>query len=273
MTNNRVVAIIKTKNIRAEGRINDIPVVLLEFEEADSPVAVPINHCIVQGNNSVSFYLQIGNSPSSTETCSIINAEMEASGGTLSFSADIVICGEDDSIFSDDTEQLLRYTWLGGMAPKTFRIDREIFLKNSYGILPWQRAEVIGALTPIMADQVFRYLLELHRLLSKGQIALFMEHTQQKLKEMLEISYGASYEPFCQGMTERIREVVEDTNWKLLPLELSDMDFRLVGNGRLIDCLRRNWQPALHFCMKDSPDSYSLPVKIGRLDGRWKILA
>jgi hypothetical protein len=69
-----------------------------------------------------------------------------------------------------------------------------------------------------------------------------------------------------------LQACTSDPAWVLLPVAATDVDLRLVGGGRLIECLRRDGQHALCFVKTNTPQTFFLPAKLGFADGAWQVL-
>ncbi len=272
MASPRYLVTIKTQNLRVEIRVNDIPVISLLPGEADMPAEVPVNEFLVSGSNVVSVILHAGPVPSQVKSPWTPDEKTGPYAGISTLVLRIARYAEDQDTTRHDPPPLLSVDWSGVAAPVPQTMERELVVGDSIFPWAWISAERFARLDATTYRPAFDLLNHLHQLLVARQIAEFVAAMRLKLDEITIRAYGVSREPMLATMTRVLEQYSSDPAWTLLPLDPDAIDLRLVADGRLIECLRKDGHRALQYVRPDNQSTFFLPAMVGRFNSSWQVL-
>jgi len=272
MPNPRLIVRVQTKNLRAEVWVNGVPVTMLLPGEADAPVGVPVNEFAVMGGNVVGVLLHAA--PRASAAGEPWASDEEAAGytGPASLSVRVAQYGPAESVARGNPPALATIEWQGLAAPAPVMMERRANAEFGYGPWAWQSAQRYESLDRVLRSRAFDYLAYLHGLLAAGRVAEFVEVNRLRLEEITRAAYGVPAEPLRRTLMQALEQRVASEDWSLLPLDPREIDMRLVGGGRMIECLRTNRHHALEYVRKESPETFFLPAMIGVLGDSWQVL-
>jgi hypothetical protein len=268
MPNPRFIAKTKTKNLRVEIWINDIPTVLIPAGEKETTVSVPLNENIIPDVNKIGAMLHAAPlASSSADPWPDDPAAAQYSGGA-SLDLQVAIYADDQPVHKDGPPTLTTIEWQGGAQAVPHLEERTFPGVEALGRWAWQDAEVFAELDDGLRQRALDYLEHLHGLLSASDFETFVAESNVKIRDYAH-AYGIPAGPVRQGMLSALRS--QAGKFPLRPLTPDEVDLRLIAGGRLIECLRKDRHHALEFGTGSGP-SFFLPAKIGVAEGKWQML-
>jgi len=117
---------------------------------------------------------------------------------------------------------------------------------------------------------VLRRLGELHDTLRMEAYESFVEATRDRLAEICRIYSWNTAEAGAAPIAQLSKRA--QLPWALAPLVPDEIDCRAAAGDRLIHCLTRTRADALRFVNAETQAVFSLPVMVGRIDGRWEVV-
>jgi hypothetical protein len=268
MPNPRFIAKTKTRNLRVEIWINDIPAVLLLPSEKETTVSVPLNDNVILGTNKIGAMLHAAPLASKSQDPWPDDPTAGQYSGPASLDLQIAQYADDQPVHKDGTPAIATIDWQGPAQPVPSLQERNFPGVNELGRWAWQDAEVFRAIDDALRLRALDYLRHLHGLLATAQFESFVAESELKIREYAH-AYGIAVEPVRKGMLSAWSS--QAAKLKLRPWSPNEFDLRLVAGGRLIECLRTDRHHALEFAGNGGP-SFFLPTKIGIADGKWQIL-
>ena len=262
----RYLARIKADNTRVEVRVNDIPVGTFHPGEARDTAEVPVNEFLVSGANRLSVIFHANRRP--TQVLQPWNPLDDAAtklGQPASLEVQVV--REDPGRASGATVQSV--SWSGPAAPLPVRGERDFQVHTAPPAWVWTRAQ---RLQGDAAGGAFRVLAELHRMLAAGETARLLAVMAVKLREITTGAYGVPEANLRNGLLQALGTCAGDPAWILQPCAAGDVDLRLVGGDRLVECMRPDGLHALTYIHRETHETFFLPAMLGIADGAWQVL-
>jgi hypothetical protein len=265
----RIVARVKTKNLRAEVWANGVPVVMLMPGDADVPIALPLNEMLSTGRNTLSVTLHSAPLPSRYAAPWMDDPAAASYRGAASLELRLAEYSPDETLEAEPPA-IASLDWQGMAEARPVELTKDLDITAPLGPWAWQRATKFAELNDAVRAPAIAYLTSIQAALAAGRFDEFEAQAGIKLDEMSE-AYGISSGP----VRASLRQVLEDHSvepWKLLPLEPSGIDLRLVAGGRMLDCQRLDRRHVFLFRNSDTGNTFFLPFMIGLLNGTWKAL-
>jgi hypothetical protein len=269
MPNARFIARTKTRNLRAELWLNDIPVAMLLPGEADGRVGIPLNDNLLPGANRIGVMLHAGPLASRSSENWAANPQSDAYSGAATLELFLAEYQVDQPVHVDGPAPIDNIDWQGAAEPVPALLERDFKVAAGFGRWAWQDAQVITAVEGEVRAGALNYLAHLHGMLAAGDFAAFVTESRTKLDEYAR-AYGIAAEPVHESMLEGLSS--EAVKLSLFPLNPSDIDLRLVAGGRMIECLRKDRTHALEFRSATDGPVIFLPAMIGIAGGVWRML-
>jgi hypothetical protein len=268
MPNPRFIAKAKTKNLRVEIWINDIPAVLIPFAEKETTVSVPLNENIIAGVNKIGAMLHAA--PLSSKSADPWADDPAAAQyeGAASLDLQVAVYADDQPVHKDGPPALTTIAWQGAAQPVPHLEERTFPGVDALDRWAWQEAEIFPELDDALRQRALDYLAHLHGVLAAGDFADFIAESDVKIREYAR-AYGIAAAPVREGMSSALSS--QSARFPLRPLPSDEVDLRLIASGRMIECLRKDRHHALEFGAGIGP-SFFLPTKIGVAGGKWQML-
>jgi len=263
----RYIARVKAGNNRVELRVNDIPAAIFPPRAAKSGAEVPLNEFLVGGVNSVRAIANANPLPSR-----VLDGWAPGTDAAVNIGApaemQVVITREGGGSASAGFAPVT-LAWSGAALPTPVQVDRQFDVDTRFPAWAWIRAQ---QLQPADGAAAYQALRALHARLAQGDAAGIVAVMDLKLREVTSGAYGVAPEPLRNGLLKGLGRCMADPAWKLLPVDPGEVDLRLVGQRRLVECLRPGGGHALTYAKAGSAATFFLPVMLGILDGRWQVL-
>lgn len=267
----RYVLQVTAKALRVGISLNDIPVVLIFPGEADTPIDVPINHELVNGENTILVTIHFGLTPATERNIWKVDTLKTGYSGNAILKIDLVLYQIDGSI-AVSPPAAWTMDWSGEALPVPTVLQRSFVIHDTFAVWSWRRSLPVVELPASIRNQAWSFLSSLHTALTNGKIDEIVAQSDLKCRE-LTAAYGVSAQPLLSGLRQALTEHAGNEEWILDPLDRSILSLRVVGQGRLIECRQTNWDHALIFRHKANKlETFFLPVMIGWLADRWQVL-
>lgn len=271
MARRRFIVRVQAANLRAEVWVNKIPVCMFRPAETRSPTALPVNQFLVAGRNTVGVTLHAGAVPSKA------HEEWSDEAGAAAYSGPAVL---RLALSEYDDEQagpayspppLVSLEWEGEACSRPVYLEREVVLSKEQRPWAWETAKAFRVIDPTVRTQVLDYVRSLHALLAAGDFNGYMSESAAKLEELTAQAYGLSAEGMRKNMLQALKTHSEPS-YSLRPFDPQEVDLRLIADGRMIECLRKDRGYVLEYANTKSADTFFLPLMVGQIQTRWRIL-
>ena len=229
---------ISVEDCRAELWLNDIPLGLAGPRNPFVSVAAPMY--VVNGFNALEIVVNPGPEPA---------VSRNRTGEPLpdQASAHARLAALYPGQFTDDpnAQVLISTDWISGpLGHSPLSVRNRVDLGQMYGDWPWQSAPRL-TLDWTTVTQLADLLEHIRVSLQVGDASVLGQLARSKFES------GARAFP-TRTLPEIVRQFVsvmernaKTPGWSMQPLEPSAFSFRLVANGRLIECLNKDWKPTL----------------------------
>jgi hypothetical protein len=241
----------RANGVDVEFHLNGIPIVIRgpKYGQAQG---CPVNHNIIDGVNEISMVVRPGPVPSQADTgpggkkwkgkaTSLESAHIRLSkyphGSVVGGPEGVELVRidwpvKDEKVNRDDFQE--------GEFP--FRMSAKIELGQVNGPWQWQSAPRLSLEKERAA--VTELLTRLHTSLNARDPEPFLEASALRLVELGK-AYGKSPRNYAEAVRKITREDTADEKWGLEPLKPEEFDLRTVADGRMIECIAKDWRPIL----------------------------
>jgi hypothetical protein len=269
----------RANGIDAEYLINDIPVIR-RGDAIGTIHTEPVNHLLIDGNNRISMVLRPGPTPSES---------LSGKGGIRDFgslegkaSMRLARYPRGAVAGGPDGVELMRIDWplspeqlkkiLEDKPLPLFPLNLTVFhdLGQLYGKWRWQSAAP-SRLDRRDRDEILELLTKIHTSLAAGDPEPFIEASQVRFQEI-----SRSYEKPPAMKVAQFRQLLAAESrekwWGMQPLTPDLIDLRPVAEGKVVDCVNKDWLPTLR--SKQGPDGAIdyFNMMVCKLDNRWQIV-
>lgn len=255
----------------AEFWLNDIPVVR-RGPTHGLYLSAPVNHLVRDGENVLTAVIRSGPIPSQSKTGvpdapEMHVAEEERVWAKVSAYPRGAVAGGPDG------QHLIQLDWppiprLPTVHPLVLSARED--LGKLRGAWAWETAPEL-TLDDATKKEIFDYLTALRALLNDGDCDAFL--TKQKLR-LADIARAFDMRP-SQKMNQ-IRRIFADEfgqpNWVFDPLDEGSFDLRLVADGRMVECIGKDWEPIVRQAPDADGNVGAWDVMLAKIDGAWQIV-
>lgn len=268
MSRQRYLLTVQATNTRVELRVNDIPVGMFAPGEAKAGAEVPINEFLLTGLNTLTAIVHANPVPSRVLQAWAPQDEPRVTPGqAASLKATLTLdrVGQPAPQFP-----AVGLAWSGVAAATPVLVEASFTPLEAQPVWAWARATALAA--PDAWVQAQQGLAKLQALMERKDLAAVEALLVTKIDEMTRLAYGVPSGPLRAGFVRTLANCLSDPQWSMLPIGAADIDLRLVGNKRLVECLRPDGRHAVTFVRAGSSQTFFVPIMWGRLDGAWQIL-
>jgi hypothetical protein len=252
----------------AEVYLNDIPLGRLFPEPGNPELGLTINQLIRNGPNTVELLLDPGDHPSAART----PKETRDLAG-LSFFLRVSRVPEGGVIGESAPSETLvevNFTGDGMVVPVPLSAVRTFTVDSPFPPWAWERAEVL-TLGPALTADVVAFLADYRAALAHRDIG-----RENRLSALVHAeicaAYGRSPGPWVAALNGAIEDEWRRADWSVEPIDADQLDLRLCANGRMVQCVRKDWDDAIRSNRDAEGGNMTVPLFLGRLDGRMQRL-
>ncbi len=284
MTNTFYVLQCTANNCQVEFYLNDIPVALRGGHKGHF-VGVPVNQYLVDRENILSIVVSPGPKPSESKTGPNGVRSPKAPPGSA-----LVILAKypkGSTIGGPDGEEITSIEWPphdDGEQDETqedqeekgdpdlfpLEIVRKFDIGKLFGSWEWQRAPRID-LDDDVRDEIVDFLKILGVALSDGDPEPFIKSSAIRLTET-----AKAYEKSPTDTTAVIRHGVRQDSgqkwWGIEPFDPKKLDFRLCADGRMVDCVNKDWEASLRELEDDEGGRGYYNMLVSKIGDQWQIV-
>lgn len=252
----------------AEVYVNDIPVArLLQHESA--AISLPVHPQLVSGDNQVQLLINPGSTP----------AEARRAGAGKQLAADataqlrLIAVNLGQAPADDDRGLIARVNFNAQQgrpptAPVT--VSATARLPVDLGPRQWQRGQRIEAITPEVQDSALAFVNHVRDTLQAGQVRTLLPLWQAKISEAAQ-AYGLEPEQRLWKFIADWEAFTRAPGFMLAPVTAAGASLRLVADGRVVDCVGKDWQPLIRIADL-SAGGPLLGLGIARIEGQWTVV-
>lgn len=248
----------------AEVYINDIPLGRLHPEPGNPALGLTINQLIRQGTNTVEIVLDPGEHPSAARTP---KSTRDLSG--LAFFVRVGRVPEGGVIGETTPSEVLveaTFTGEGMVLPVPLAVVRTFTADSPFPPWAWERAEAL-TMGPALVAEVLAFLADYRAALVHRDIARENQLSALAHGEIA-AAYGRAPGPWIAALNGVVQDEWRRTDWGVEPVDPDLLDLRLCANGRMVQCIRRDWDDAIRSTTDAEGGNMTVPLFLGRLDGR-----
>ena len=244
--------------------VNDIPVTKLDPDNNED--TRPVNQYLVKGVNKISLVL----TPSVDELTGrppVLNKDILT---------EITLMQYPKGLMAGDpsAKQMLSEKWLLKQNdPIIDSVKKEYSINLDMDDAGWQwvKAEKL-TLTLQLDKEVDAFLDNLQQIINSGKADEYVSLYKTRIQEQA-AAYGLEVNSMMEHSKNIISQRKNDPAMQLVPLNKDEYAFRLVADGRLIDCIAKDGDPVLRAKAGSNgfvPVFYD--VKLGKIGGKLVIL-
>ena len=255
---------VEATKVGAEFLINDVPVLLLKEQPANADAAF-VSVRITGGKNVLRCVVRPGTSPAQ----SLVPFQSDLPVGKIA--ATILRLPPNFKAGPPAGQTVAQIAW---PAPEDVTSGRWPVIKEVSFDAPapafnatWRRAD------PLILDRetvasALDWLNQLRGWFEAGNADAVIAAASDSLRDEA-IAYGKDPASHVSSFAQMVRG--QGKVLDLAPIDAAALQLRLFGDGRLIDCRRADWSPAIR-TLPQAKEPFDYPTLIGRVDGHWKLL-
>ncbi len=254
----------------AELFLNGIPIVHIDPKRRTAFESRAVEQFIVPGKNRVELLVEPGPHPSvaRTELRQMKLGDAWAVARLVSFPDGVFTEPENGTVLGEVRFERLPDQDESRTMPAS--LVGEVELASANGRWAWQDAPVLDPGDALVAEAraVLEELAAAYRVGSAPAIWKLFEGPTKDLAR----AYPAFTEAMAKSELELLTAHFTKIPDRVIPFKPEEHDFRIVGGGRLIECVDRDWKGSLR--IKDPDDGSETPVThlLARLDGRLRVV-
>jgi hypothetical protein len=247
----------------AELFLNDIPVDRLTPQRPH--LSYPAHLQLVDGENRLELVIEPGPTPGESR---------KPGAGPATATGDAVgkICAYVPGQFTNEAnaEVLGRVEWRAGApAPFPQTVAASVNLGRRFGRWNWESAAPL-TLDAATVDSVAGILRQIRTTLSAGDPSYLASLGQAKFENAARAYPGETAAQIEQQFRDFILQQASRGRLDFQPLSPADFDFRLVAGRRIVECINKDWRPALRTI---PPANATIPgyfpMFLSYFNGRW----
>lgn len=240
--------------------VNDIP--LGRMLATAGTGMLQCDHVLVAGENVFEVLLHPGATPSVART-----DKRTLPGDGVWVEVRAAICPPGTAPGETGTTPLFRFGERLPDGPVEFprSVKTTHVVERTEGPWAWERASVL-LLDPALLQEATTYVRSMHDALARKSFAGFWQHNEVAHREVAhayDVPLTQRYAAGEAALNERFAE----PGFAMAPLVAENFDYRLVANGRLLECIAKDWGAVV----RTEPDAEGhvmrFPVMLGRVDG------
>ncbi len=257
---------LKIAGCPAELWLNGIPLARVA-PEGPQNVSIPAHLYLIAGVNTIEAVAYPGPNPSA--------ARRGPAQGALKGRAAARVAAYRSGDFTGgaNARVLVEAVWDGTQAePGPFpRIAQsQANLGPMFGRWHWQAAEPL-TLDPATVQSAATVLESLRVSLAAGDGELLLSLALNKLANAARAYPARPYEALVQQFRRIVAADAATPGWGFPPLDSNQFDFRLAADGRLLECINRDWRPTLRTNRRPDGHPKYYPLLLCRAGGQWQV--
>jgi hypothetical protein len=252
----------------AEVYVNDIPVARLLQHEC-AAVSLPVHPQLVQGNNQVRLLINPGPTPAEATEADVGRPIAHNASAQLRLMA--VTLGQQPS--EDDRGLITKVTFSAQLGrPTTAPVTASAAVQLSVDLGPrqWQRGQRFDSITPALRDSALSFVNQVRDALQAGQAYKLAPLWQSKITEAA-LAYGLQPTTQLREFVTEWEAAARTPGFQLAPVTAANASLRLVADGRVVDCVGKDWEPLIRVTDM-SACGLLLGLGIASIGGQWAVV-
>ncbi|NQZ06097.1 MAG: hypothetical protein HRT35_02960 [Algicola sp.] len=264
------------KGCTAEFYVNDIPVRRMDGEEEHFHSMVA-HHLLVDGKNKLEIIVWPGDTPSKARQKSVLQDPEDRQGLPK-------VCARlmryPVGAFAGDTKSgqiIMQLNWefdpqnfINNPDPYPLAPSLEKDLGKHLGFWYWQQAEPVNL--EIELPLITQVVKAIHEAFKMGDGQVITRYCAPYLRDMGKALPAYGETAFVNDMLRDVSANAGKDDW-VEPFLPENHDFRLCGNGRIVEVVDKNWLPTVRTIPNESGKKYPLAMFLGKIKGKWYVLA
>lgn len=248
----------------AEVYLNDIPVGRVAAPPGNPELGLTINQLIRNGKNTMEIVLEPGDRPSLAKTPRDERALDGITAGlrVCRYAMGVPI-GEVSPL---ETLSEVSFSGDGLTLPLPVVITREFVVDSPFPQWAWERAEPL-VMGPRLVAEVMDVLADYRVALARRDIARENALSAVAYQEIA-AAYGRVLRPWVADLDAVLESEWVRPDWAMEPIDPNALDLRLCANGRLVQCVLKDWDDAVRSNYDAEGQNMSIPLFLGRIDGK-----
>lgn len=251
--------------------VNGIPIPGLPVRRPSFEISVPFQHAVISGMNQLELWVDVEGKPSRNK-----EPRRSPPRPTAHAIARLVAYEPGVQAAPENGEVLARLEYRGAEddsteAPRVRRLG--VDLGMSFGPWAWQKAPplTLDESTRREAESVVR---EVHEALFSGDAQRVFDLIALRWEEMDRAYPGRNDAADRQDLAAWIAELAADPRRKV-PLDPAHHDFRLIADGRMIECIDDDFFPSIRIAQEVEPGHWAAApymLSLARIGERLRVV-
>lgn len=259
-------ATLKIEDCRAEIFVNGVPVLRL-VPGPYTLLSVPVNHYLCDGDNRFELLVEPGARPRDTR----YPTEEKALPDVYAH-ARLARFGDGDTVNLETGEELADIEFEGSADRKDIvplSLTRNVDMGTFAGRWAFQDAAVL-TLNDELVQEAHMKLEEIAYTIRHGSLTQYLDMFRVIVRERHR-AYPALPQGHLQERSEDFLQRFRQKPDQVLPPARDQHEFRLVADGRMIECVDRDFFPSLRMRSVEG-NLVPMDIFLGRIDGRLEIV-
>jgi hypothetical protein len=256
---------IRLKGCAAEMYVNGIPLTKIEAPP-QSFISMPVPQYLLDGTNLLELVVNPGPTPSQARTP---QGKKPAKG----MSAEVRLVRYPVGVFTGDLsgEILAKAEWSGKDDEEAFPIllSTSCDLGAQFGRWAWQDATKI-TLNDATRVEILTVVRNVYNAYQSGKADFILNLDRIRITEAAQAYPGSDIAQDNQLFSRDLTANIANPNWQMLPFDEAQFDFRLAAQGRLVECIRKDWNQIVAGKIKE--DILDYPMFLAKIKGQWQIV-
>ncbi len=262
------------KDCSAEFYANDIPIRLMDSNQ-ESFHSLAAHHLLLNNLNTFKILVWPGDTPSNVlQKSQLTSVESRSKPAKVC----LRLVKYPVGAFAGDAkdgEVIYELNWeydqeKYGVDPYPYIADIKFDIGSHLGTWNWQNCDPINLLKELPA--ITKIVKQIHNDFGKGNGKVIADLAEPYLDDM-----GKALPAY--GKDEFREDMINDINYNAEVEDAVDLfnpenhDFRLAADAKLVQIINKDWEPTIRTKEDEGGESYELPLFLGKLKGRWHIVA
>lgn len=257
---------LKIDNCPAELWLNDIPLKRLAPDQAHN-ISVPAHMYLLSGQNTLEILVNPGPTPSA--------ARQSRSAANPAGSAMARVAAYEVGQFTGDPAApvLLEASWDGASAgpgpyPRSAQARND--LGPLFGRWHWESADRLQ-LDAATIDAAAAVLESIRTSLAAGNPDVLLRFGERRFANAARAFPARPLDTIVAQFRRVVAKDAASPGWGFPALDRAQFDFRVVGEGRLLECINRDWRPTLRTSVLSDGYPKYYPMLLCRTGRQWEV--
>ena len=229
--------------------------------------AIPAHMYLLSGRNTLEVLIEPGSRP----TLARVAWPLSVPQGSVT--TRLAAYYPDQFTGDPNAPVYVRLNWDGaaafpGLYPRSIQGSED--LGPMFGRWHWEAADTLRLDANTIRDAA-RVLESIRISLAAGNADVFLRLAEQRFANFARAYPSRSFDTLVRQFRAVVARDSASAGWGFPELSPLQIDFRVVGGGRLLECVNEDWQPTLRsFSLADGYPKY-YPLFLCKLGDRWQV--